>query len=82
MTSNVAMVAAEHQRQRIPALWLMEFEDWTNASLAGLSADPVVGREIKAWAGWELEYREAFNVVVDYDPSTWQLRRRRARKGD
>ena len=77
MTSNVQMIAAEHQRQRIPAQWLIEFEDWTDDSLASLASDPKVSnREVKAWAGWELEYREAFGIVVDYGPD-WNVRRRR-----
>ena len=65
-TQNLSarMIAADHQRQRIPTEWLLVFDDMTNEALDSLSLDPAVGTNARTYAGWELEYRTAFGLLV------------------
>ncbi len=67
MTTPTKQIAAEKQRDRIPTEWLIEFDSWTNDALATLSADPKVTGRIKVYAGWELEYREAYGIELYYE---------------
>lgn len=67
MASPVEQVAAEHQRQLIPAHLLFIFEDTTNEGLLSMTKDAMIGIKTRTFAGWELEYREAFGIEVFYD---------------
>ena len=69
-------VAATDNRRRIPDRWLMEFDGMTNAEMAWFS-DNADDTEVRAWCGWELEYREAFRVEVYIDAKTGDLKRKR-----
>lgn len=62
MTTAAAQVSASQMRVRIPAEWLIEFQDWGDGALLSLSEDASVKREVRAYAGWELDYRIAFSV--------------------
>lgn len=77
MTSASAQIAAENQRRRIPDRWLVRFNDLTDGELADLADNAEIRRpqrdrddrettsaDLRAWAGWELEYREAFGISV------------------
>ena len=76
MTTNVAMIAAEHQRARIPTQWVIEFDGMTNEELAYFAAH--AGKpDVRAYCGWELEYREAFGFEVYYDGESDAMQRRR-----
>lgn len=75
MTNGAFLVAAEQQRQRIPTRFLLLFEEFTNEELASISRDwKLQNAELRAFAGWELDYREAFGVDVYYDDGelTWR----------
>ena len=61
-------VAATEQRKRVPTEWQIVFQDWTNASLLSLSNDDTAPPNIRAYAGWELDYRIAFDITVEDPP--------------
>ena len=63
MASQAEQIAAEQQRRHIPKDCLINFDALTNDELAWLSKDEFSGTETRTFAGWELEYREAFNIV-------------------
>lgn len=80
MVTTPNLIAAESQRRRIPEYWQVIFTEMTNAELASMANDPKlepvsvkdrngnpVMRSAKAYALWELEYREAANIDVYYD---------------
>lgn len=69
MTSGPRQIAAEQTRRQIPTHWQIEFHDWTNSALASASSDARGRPANRAYAQWELDYREAFGVLVDYDPA-------------
>lgn len=71
-------VAATNQRQKIPAIWLVEFEGITDDELAWITANGATA-ELRAYAGWELEYRESFGIEVGYDEASNEIKRRRTR---
>ena len=79
MTTNMQSVSAESQRRRIPTEMLMTFEEITNAELASIAIDDKLKAETRAFAGWELEYRETFGIEVYYDAEADLIKRRRAR---
>lgn len=64
MATQTEQIAASQQRHMIPKEWLTEFNDWTNTSLSSLAGDEQASRDIRAWAGWELDYRMAFGIEV------------------
>ena len=66
MANPALQVATSQQRQMIPRPWLLEFDDWYNSGLASLRDDLLAPRNVRAYAGWELEYRAAFNIAVEY----------------
>lgn len=69
MTTVADRVSASQQRQRIPTEWLIIFNDWTNESVSSLAGDMKIHPNVRAYAQWESEYREAFEVmVVDSGP--------------
>ena len=47
----------------------MEFLTWNNSSLLSLSQDATAQAEVKAYAGWELDYRIAFGILVEDPPN-------------
>lgn len=61
-------IAADNQRKLIPREWLIVFNEWTNESLKSLAADVTAQSDQRAYAGWELDYREAFGIHVDDPP--------------
>jgi hypothetical protein len=94
MTSGTMQIAAERQRERIPSRYLAEFEGMTNSELAWFADNAldtraeieehgrtrkITGSELRAWFGWELDYREAFNIDVYYDAEADAIKRRRTR---
>ena len=68
MASQAEMVAASQQRQMIPPDWILAFSDWTNESLLSLSKDAAVSSRPRAFAGWEFDYRVAFDILVEDPP--------------
>lgn len=64
MATQVEMIAANQQRQQIPGDWLLVFNDWSNNSLLSLSQDVLAPSKVRAWAGWEFDYRAAFGIEV------------------
>lgn len=69
MTTGASQIAAETMRRKVPTEWLTEFEtgQWSNEELADLADDLRVGKLVRAYAAWELDYRTAFGL--DY---RWQ----------
>lgn len=70
-------VAATDLRRRIPDRWLIEFDGMTNDEMAWFSEN-ADDAEVRAWCGWELEYREAFKIEVYIDHESGELKRRRS----
>ena len=68
MTTGANQVAAAQMRQRIPTEWIVQFQDWTAEALQSLASDAGVRPEMRAYAGWELDYRLAFDVQDAPDP--------------
>lgn len=62
MATESEKVAASQQRHKVPAEWQIEFQDWTDDALLSLSEDARVGKNLRAYAAWELDYRLAFEV--------------------
>ncbi len=62
MTESIRQVAANQQREHIPAEFLVNFDNLTNEELAWLSKDEFTAASVRTYAGWELEYREAFRI--------------------
>lgn len=77
MTTGMAQVAAENQRRKIPERWSITFTEVTNDELASMTRDDKLRPEVKAYALWEIEYREAFGIEVFYDEKQEGIRRRR-----
>lgn len=63
MATQAEQIAAEQQRRHIPAKTLINFDALTNDELDWLSKDNASSTETRTFAGWELEYREAFGIV-------------------
>lgn len=79
MTSaSMQAVAAENQRRRIPDKVLIRLEEVTNDELAWLATNGKT-TELRSYAGWELEYREAFDIEAYIDFETNEIKRRRQR---
>ena len=74
MATQNEQIAASQQRQRIPTEWQVEFLTWSNDSLLSLNEDAIVRPEIRAYAGWELDYRIA-NAIEVTDPAPPQVER-------
>lgn len=79
MVSTPGLIAAESQRRRIPERWMVAFTEVTNGELAGMTRDEKLRPEVKAYAIWELEYREAAGIALEYDTETNAVRRSRSR---
>lgn len=77
MTSNVEAVAVANLRAKIPTAYAVTFEQMTNNELASMASDDKLKTEIRAYAGWELDYREAMGIEVFYDADADQIKRRR-----
>lgn len=67
MATQSEQIAISQQRQNIPAEMLLFFDDWTNEALDSLTKDAKCAPKRRAYAGWELEYREAFGIELFYD---------------
>lgn len=80
MATPTEQIAANQQRQQIPAQWQLDFQTWTNAALLSLLEDEMADPEVRAYAGWELDYRIAFSKTAlpekqkpPIDRSRWTL---------
>ncbi len=77
------IIAAEKMRDRIPTSWVVQFEQMTNEELAFWAKDVDLKPEVKAYCGWELDYRVATGLEVYMDnqgkglEATSELKRRR-----
>lgn len=77
MTTGASQIATEQQRRHIPQRWLLAFTEVTSAELASMTRDQKLRPEVRAYALWELEYREAFGQEVIYDADSNEIKRRR-----
>lgn len=78
MTTGTVQIAAERQRERIPTGFLVQFEEVTNAELASMATESGgCPQQWRTYAGWELEFREAFGIDVYYEATADEIRRRR-----
>lgn len=77
MTQSL-LIAAERQRARIPAKTALEFEEITNQELSWMTRDQEINHEVRIYAGWELDFREASGIEVYFDAETDSIRRRRS----
>ena len=78
MATAAEQVAASQVRERIPTEWLKELQTWSDAALLSW-AETAVG-DSAVYAGWEMDYRIAFNRHVG-DGSD-NLRETAKRKGE
>lgn len=78
MTEISRQQIAIDQRKRIPDNWLKEMNDWPNDSLNSAASDDQVDPQLRIYAQWEGDYRDAFGIFVDRDPAG-DLRRTHAR---
>jgi hypothetical protein len=53
-------IAADRQHSMVPAMWQVEFQTWTDDALLSLVEDERASPDVRAYAGWELDYRQAF----------------------
>lgn len=74
----VNQVSAETNRRRIPDRYAVTFVEMTNDELASMATDSKLRSEVRAFALWEMEFREAAGIEVYYDADTDSIRRRRA----
>lgn len=77
MTSNVEAVAIANQRAKIPTNIAVTFEQMTNDELASMALDDKLKPDTRAYAGWELDYREAMSIEVYYDADADLIKRRK-----
>ena len=70
MPTQVEQIAASKQREHIPQQVLLIFEDTTNDGLMSMAIDEWLGAKLRAFAAWELEYRQAFGVDVFWHEET------------
>jgi uncharacterized surface anchored protein len=77
VTTNTEAVAIATQRAKIPTKYAITFEQITNAELASMTRDDYLKAEVKAYAGWELDYREAMEITVYYEANSDQIKRRK-----
>lgn len=73
---NAHQVGADRRRRDIPLHVIAIFEDTTDAGLQSMIEDPMIDATFRVYARYELEYRDAFSTVVDFDPVTGNIRRR------
>lgn len=64
-------VMASKQRDMVPADWQMIFADWSNDALLSLNQDTLRPLKVRAWAGWELDFRDAFGIEVPMPKLCW-----------
>ena len=64
MTNAQNLIALERQRERIPTSWLITFEGMTNDELAYWASDDAIKPEVRAYCGWELDYRVGAGIEV------------------
>lgn len=64
MATETEKVAANQQRAAIPLAWQMEFQTWSDDALLSLNEDGQADPEIRAYAGWEFDYRIAFGKTA------------------
>lgn len=57
-------------RSRIPTEVLVELESRCNMCLRLLLEEPALALDVRAYVGWELEYRKAWNVLKVHDFAT------------
>lgn len=76
MTQSL-LIAAERQRARIPAKTALQFEEITNQELSWMARDQEISSNLRIYAGWELDFREAAGIEVYYDAETDSIRRRK-----
>lgn len=65
MPTQAEQIAASQGRQRIPTDWLKELQTWSNSSLLSASKDGIASRDLRLYAGFELDYRLAFNILQE-----------------
>lgn len=66
MTNMPLQVMTSRQRSMIPDDFQLLFSDWSDDALLSLSRDELVPLKIKAYAGWELDFRNAFGIEVPF----------------
>ena len=76
--NNTRMIATDRQRSHIPLRYQVTFEEVTNAELRSMNEDQKLRAETRAYAGWELDYREASGIEVYYDDKADEIKRRKA----
>lgn len=61
VTTRQDQIASERQRQLVPAIWQVGFQTWSDDALLSLNEDERVPSDVRSFAGWELDYRMAFD---------------------
>lgn len=74
--STSQQVGADRNHQQIPFPILAIFEDTTDAAIQSMVDDPALDVTFRMYARYELAYRTAYGILVDFDPKTWNIRHR------
>lgn len=61
---TATQVAMSQQRGKVPDKWQLVFADWANEALLSLATDIRRPLEVRAFAGWELDFRNAFGIEI------------------
>lgn len=72
--STPHQVMASQQRRMIPDDWQLLFADWSNDALLSLNRDEKAHLKVRAWAGWELDFRDAFGIDVPMPTMAWPFK--------
>lgn len=60
MATQTEQIAVSKQRDLVPQEWQLEFQTWSDDALLSLLGEELADPEVRAFAGWELDYRIAF----------------------
>ena len=77
MTTQTEQIAAARQREAVPAVWQLEFQTWSDDALLSLNEDERASPDVRAFAGWELDYRVAFGKAALPEKELPKVDRRR-----
>lgn len=72
--STPLQVMASQQRRMVPEDWQLLFADWSNDALLSLSQDTLRPLKVRAYAGWELDFRDAFGIEVPMPKMSWPFK--------
>jgi hypothetical protein len=64
LSETALQVAMSQQRVKVPEDYQLVFADWSNDALLSLTTDMRMPLKVRAYAGWELDFRNAFGIEI------------------